>query len=261
VTDSSAPTATATRPGRAPLLEARDLSRTYHRGPEAVHALREAGISLQRGELVALLGRSGSGKTTLLNVLCGWEAPDAGEVRWLEGDPDIPPVDRWWHQVAIVPQGLGLMEELSVWENVELPVRVARAPTALPAEEGARRVRALLRAFGLDHLARRSPMDISLGEQQRTAVARALVLLPSLLLADEPTGHQDEGWARGVLRLLRLAAARGACCLVATHNEEVVSYADRVYEIADGRLAPRPADRAVGTATRLRPGPAAPSGP
>jgi putative ABC transport system ATP-binding protein len=101
-------------------------------------------------------------------------------------------------------------------------------------------VETLLGALGLQALADRHPAEISIGEQQRTAVARALVFLPRLLLADEPTGHQDETWARGVLRLLRLAADKGVCCLLATHNREVVRYADRPLGIKDGLVTSIP---------------------
>jgi putative ABC transport system ATP-binding protein len=221
---------------KVPLLAAHGLRKEYRRGPERVHALDGASIELFPREVVALLGRSGSGKTTLLNVLCGWEKPDAGHVGW-EGDmvsSDMAGLR--WEDLAIVPQGMGLMEELSVWENVHLPLRVARE-RRMPRNEEERRVGSLLRALGLDRLAARRPPEISIGEQQRTAVARALVRQPALLLADEPTGHQDEAWMHGVLRVLKLAAGRGICCLIATHNTEVLAVADRVLTIRDGKVA------------------------
>jgi ABC-type ATPase involved in cell division len=90
--------------------------------------------------------------------------------------------------------------------------------------------------FGLDHLAERLPLEVSIGEQQRSALARALVVSPRLLLADEPTGHQDEGWAKVVFRTLRLVARRGTTCLIATHNREAISIADRVLSIRDGSV-------------------------
>ena len=196
--------------------------------------------------MVALVGRSGSGKTTLLNVLCGWERPDRGDVVWRAdmsastGVAGAAGGQRSWSDLAIVPQGLGLLEELSVEENVELPLRLAR--DGLGEREVRRRVPALLKALGLDRLADRTPQEISMGEQQRAALARALVVVPTLLLADEPTGHQDEGWARGVFTLLRMAARRGVCCLLATHNTEAVRFADRVLHIRDGELTARAAD-------------------
>jgi len=225
----------------APFLEARDVWKGYRRGPEQVRALAGVSLSLRPGEVVALVGRSGSGKTTLLNVLCGWERPDRGAVVWIGGRggeaAGASAADRPWSDLAIVPQGLGLLEELSVEENVELPLRLGH--NGAGEREVRRRVPSLLKALGLDRLADRTPQEISMGEQQRAALARALVVVPTLLLADEPTGHQDEGWARGVFNLLRLAARRGVCCLVATHNTEAVRFADRVLHIRDGALSER----------------------
>jgi putative ABC transport system ATP-binding protein len=225
-------------PIQTAVMEVREVRKSYRRGPEEVHALDGVTLTLCPSELLALVGRSGSGKTTLLNVLCGWEVPDSGELVWPAGGDTVALKDLEWSEIGIVPQGLGLLEELSVRENVELPVRLQKKGTGtkrLRHEGGTSdRVEALLRALELDRLADRGPAEISIGEQQRTAVARALVLLPRLLLADEPTGHQDETWARGVLRLLRLAADRGVCCLLATHNKEVVRYADRIFAIKDG---------------------------
>ena len=177
------------------------------------------------GEVVALVGRSGSGKTTLLNIAAGWEVPDEGEVeRPGGGDPT-------WSDVAVVPQHLGLMDELSVRENIEYPVRLA-------GESAARRdlVDDLLEQLGLSALQRRSPRETSLGEQQRIAVARAVVLAPALIVADEPTAHQDAGWGAAVLRTLGEASLAGSCCVVATHDADVLGAVDRTVRMSDGRL-------------------------
>jgi ABC-type lipoprotein export system ATPase subunit len=213
------------------VLEARALHKTYRRGPEEVHALQDVSFVLRHGEVVALVGPSGSGKTTLLNVVCGWERPDRGEVVWI-ADPGIPSAQRPWSDLAIVPQALGLMEELPVGENVELPLRLSGRLDA----RGRDRAEALLRSLGLAEYAARQPGELSLGEQQRVALARALVLEPRLVLADEPTGHQDAGWARNVYRALREMAGRGAACVVATHSTEFLRYADRVLSMRDGRM-------------------------
>jgi ABC-type lipoprotein export system ATPase subunit len=189
---------------------------------------------------VVLVGPSGSGKSTLLNVLCGWEQPDRGEVVWPGSGAGAsrstgPLADLPWAELAVVPQSLGLIEELSVRENVALPVRLSahRGRT----DDRPERVEGLLGMFGLRQLADRQPWEISIGEQQRTALARALVLVPRLLLADEPTGHQDEGWGGRVLRSIRLVAERGVSCLVASHNPEAIGIADRVLRIRDGVIA------------------------
>jgi putative ABC transport system ATP-binding protein len=222
-------TAELTRTG---LVEVRALFKTYRRGPEQVHALRGVSFSLGPGEVVALFGPSGSGKSTLLNLLAGWEAPDAGSVMWLGGEVR-PLAARPWRDVAILPQTLGLLEELSVRENIELPIRLGRGDG-----EYARRVNGFLSFLGLEALADRTPNEVSIGEQQRTALARALILGPRLLLADEPTGHQDEGWAKAVFRLLRMVAQRRTTCLIATHNQEAVRIADRTLAIRDGQIQP-----------------------
>ncbi|HCO03477.1 MAG TPA: hypothetical protein DIT48_08990 [Actinobacteria bacterium] len=212
---------------RTTLLTVTGLHKSYLRGPEEVHALRGASFELHRGQVVALVGPSGSGKTTLLNVLAGWEHPDSGELRWFDGRPPLE--ERPWSELAILPQDLGLIEELSVRENIELPLRLGkRLPQDRPAAD------ALIEALGLERLADRSPSEASLGEQQRAALARALVVSPELVLADEPTGHQDEAWAHGVFGALRTAAMNGTTCLVATHNQEASKYVDAIFTIRDG---------------------------
>jgi putative ABC transport system ATP-binding protein len=216
----------------AALVQVDGIEKTYRRGSEQVHALAGVRFELHPGEMVALIGRSGSGKSTLLSILCGWERADAGTVTWTD-HPEIAAADRPWSDLAVVPQRLGLIEELSVRENVTLPLRVGadrRTHLEPPHEDPD----ALLEELGLAGFADRGPNETSIGEQQRTAIARAAVLSPKLLLADEPTGHQDEGWAKGVLQVLHRAAGRGSCCLIATHNEYALRFADRVLNIADG---------------------------
>jgi putative ABC transport system ATP-binding protein len=210
------------------LLAARGLFKSYRRGPEEIHALADVSFELQPGELVALIGPSGSGKTTLLNLIVGWEEPDSGSIEW--SGQHVPAADRTWGDLAIVPQRLGLIEELTVAENILLPGRLGEYPSV----EG--RAEELMDELGLSQFADRMPTEISLGEQQRTGLARALVTAPRLLLADEPTGHQDAVWGRGVLRTLRRACGQGATCLVATHNEEILKYVDRILAIRDGEV-------------------------
>jgi putative ABC transport system ATP-binding protein len=226
-----------------PVLQVFELSKSYARGPEKVHALVGASLTIPPGELVALVGPSGSGKTTLLNVLCGWEDPDSGNFVWNGTDEVTSPRDLPWEQIAIVPQSLGLLEELSIEENVQLPPRLKGSMTP----EIDARVDTLIGDLGLQELRTRLPAEVSLGEQQRAALARALVTSPSLLLADEPTGHQDSVWARGVMRALRNACSEGTACLVATHNPEVLRYVDRILGIRDGRLGEVPETDAMRT--------------
>jgi putative ABC transport system ATP-binding protein len=209
-----------------PVVELHAVSKRYRRGSETVHALEGASVTIGAGELVALVGPSGSGKTTLLNLVCGWETLDEGEVRW---GPSVGDRSAEWSMLAIVPQALGLVEELTVRENASLPLRFP-APRA-PAD-----VDDVLARLGLTGLARRPATGTSLGEQQRTAIARALVARPLLLVADEPTAHQNAAWARTLLGELRAVADDGGAVLVATHDRELLGAMDRVVTLHDGRV-------------------------
>jgi putative ABC transport system ATP-binding protein len=187
------------------------------------------GVDLEvgRGEVVALAGRSGSGKTVLLTVVAGWERPDAGTV---ERPGDGPGAGRpAWHDVAVVPQSLGLLDELTVGENIALPGRL---------DHGSLDVDGLAARLGLGHLIDRFPSEVSLGERQRAALARAAAVAPRLLVADEPIAHQNDAWAEAVLAVVSDLAHRGTACLLATHNELAFRAADRVVRLVDGRIEP-----------------------
>lgn len=214
------------------LLVADHLVKAYKRGPERIVALNDVDFVLDAGEMIALVGPSGSGKTTLLNLIAGWEDADGGEVLWCP-DTNARMDKLGWADIAIVPQRLGLVEELSVAENVALPFRFGGTVD----RDSDAAVATWLERFGLSDLSDRLPFEASLGEQQRTALARALVRRPRLLLADEPTGHQDEGWALGVLNALRTACDEGTTVLMATHDTEHLQLVDRVLRISDGRLS------------------------
>jgi putative ABC transport system ATP-binding protein len=178
-------------------------------------------ISVDAGELVVLVGPSGSGKSTLLAILFGLEAPAAGSVAWaVEAGR--------WGRVALVPQDLGLLPELPLRENVALP---ALLDPELATTSGTRDVDELLERLDLVAVAARLPDETSLGEQQRAAVARALLLRPAAVLADEPTSHQDATRADLVVTALRAAAVEGAAVLVSSHEPDVVAAADRIVEL------------------------------
>lgn len=181
----------------------------------------DASLAVRAGELAVLLGRSGSGKSTLLMAAGDWLRPDEGTVH-LPGPS--------WHETAHLAQRFGLLPELSVAENVGLPLR-------LRGVSDDTRVAEVLTQLGLSELADRLPGETSIGQQQRTALARAVVDRPAALLADEPTSHQDAGSAGLVWSALDAACADGTACLVATHDEAASTHADRVWRIADGRVA------------------------
>ena len=212
-------------------LVGRGLVKRYSRGVESVSALAGVDLRVDAGEFVALVGPSGSGKSTLLALLCGWETADEGELTYLGPLSDRRPEALGWQDLALVPQALGLVGDLSLADNVLLP---ARLRGALAAEDA--RARGLLADFGLGHLADRYPHQASLGEQQRVAVARALLLRPAVLLADEPTAHQDRGHADRLLDAVTEAARDGSAVLIATHDEQAWARADRVLSMRDGRL-------------------------
>ncbi|HEV7653551.1 MAG TPA: ATP-binding cassette domain-containing protein [Mycobacteriales bacterium] len=213
------------------VVDAHGLEKSYRRGDEQVHALRGVSLTLHPGELIALVGPSGSGKSTLLNVLCGWEQPDDGTLDWTSelavSSPDRLP----WRRLAIVPQALGLLDDLTVEENILLPARLTGRLAELRP-----RATELMTGLGIAHLAARYPKQTSLGEQQRCAASRALLLGPTLLLADEPTAHQDAGWTDAIFAEFRDLLRHGGSCLIATHNPETWGYADRVLSMHDGHL-------------------------
>jgi putative ABC transport system ATP-binding protein len=165
------------------------------------------------GDLVVVRGRSGSGKSTLLGILAGLCPADAGTV--VIASSDSRPAERSWDELTVVPQTFALADELTILENV-LDVR----PSMTRAD-----VAALMTDLGLDHLAASTPDAVSMGERQRCAVARAVVTAPLVVLADEPTSHQDEVHGAAVLRCLQGRAAAGSVVVIATHDPEIVQLA------------------------------------
>jgi putative ABC transport system ATP-binding protein len=213
-----------------PIVLGRGLRKTYRRGVEEVHALRGVDIAVAKGEILGIAGASGSGKSTLLAVLCGWEQPDSGTVEF--GDSAVEPARLAWADLALLPQTLGLLDELPAYENVILPARLAGAQA-----EHADRARELMTRLGVDHLADRYADQMSLGEQQRVALARTLLLRPRLVLVDEPTAHQDARWAGVVLDMLRERSADGGACILVSHHQQALASADSIRHMSDGVLA------------------------
>lgn len=199
-------------------IQASGVTKRFSRGAASITAVENVDLRLLPGELVAVTGPSLSGKTTLLELLAGWRPPDSGSVVW-DGDATEPPA---WSHLTMVPQGFALLEELTVAENILLAHRIARHGG--PAAD---RLAELLATLGLDRLQHRGAFEISVGERQRTMVARALVGRPQVVLADEPVAHQDQHHAEVVLRLLREAVDAGASVIVATRQPDVTEIADR----------------------------------
>jgi putative ABC transport system ATP-binding protein len=220
----------------APVLEARQLAKTYETGGAKVLGLRGVDISVERGEFVAIMGPSGCGKSTLLNLLAGLDRPSAGEV-WLDGEridglseTDLARLRR--RKVGVVFQFFNLVPTLSAVENVELPLLLVGR-----RRRKARRSANELLSDLVPEKAEAAPAELSGGQQQRVALARALANRPEVVLADEPTGNLDSAAARDVLGLFREARGRGQTLLLVTHDASVASAADRVITLRDGLVA------------------------
>ncbi len=221
----------------APVLEAKNLAKTYETGGAKVLALRGVDISIERGEFVAIMGPSGCGKSTLLNLLAGLDRPTAGEV-WLDGEridglseTDLARLRR--RKVGFVFQFFNLVPTLSAVENVELPLRLVGRRHG----EARQAANELMSDLGIPGKEEAAPAELSGGQQQRVALARALANRPDVVLADEPTGNLDSAAARDVLGLFREAQSRGQTLLLVTHDASVASAAERVIMLRDGLVA------------------------
>ena len=221
-------------------MRAIDLAKTYGRPAAPVHALRGVSFEVRRGEKVALLGTSGSGKSTLLNLLGGLDRPTSGSVQVAGHElARMNGRDLAQHRLATVGmifQSFNLIPSRTALENVALPLIFAGRPTAQRRDAA----RQALEAVGLGKRTDHRPTELSGGEQQRVAVARALVNQPAVLLADEPTGNLDRATAGEVLAMLtEHVAAHGTTLILVTHDEDLARRStERVLRLLDGQLVP-----------------------
>lgn len=225
-------------------LAAVGLHKGYSKGRDLVPVLRGVDIAVERGELVAIIGASGSGKSTLLHVLGLLDAPDEGEVRLdgrrIDGLPDRQRDALRNGTFGFIFQFYHLLPELSALENVLTPLMIRHGLSSYLAAR--RRLRyeaeAILDRVGLGHRANHRPSELSGGEMQRTAIARALVGGPEVLLADEPTGNLDSSTGQDVLDLLRaLNRERGLTMMLVTHDPNIAQQADRIVRLSEGRIS------------------------
>ena len=213
------------------------LNKSYETATQQLHVLRDVDLDVSAGEMVAIVGASGVGKSTLLHLLGGLDRADAGVIR--VGDIDLRSlgdaalVEFRNRHVGFVFQFHHLLPEFDAVENVEMPMRIARRPLS----DARHRAMDLLGRVGLAERVTHRPGMLSGGEQQRVAVARALVMRPSLLLADEPTGDLDETTGDALHGLLReMHAEHGLTSIIATHNPHLAASCDRILRLEHGRL-------------------------
>jgi putative ABC transport system ATP-binding protein len=218
----------------APVIDVRDVRKTYRIGDIAVHALRGVSLRVGRGEYVAIMGHSGSGKSTLMNILGCLDAPTEGayllnglDVREVEEDTLADVRNRF---IGFVFQSFNLIPRTRALANVELPMSYAGVPRA----ERRERALAALAAVGLGDRVNHLPSELSGGQQQRVAIARALVTSPALILADEPTGNLDTTSSEEVLGIFERLSDEGRTIVLITHEDEVAAHARRVIRVRDG---------------------------
>ncbi len=227
------------------MISLQKVSRYYEAGERSVHALEEVSLNIGRHEFVAVVGPSGCGKSTLMHLIAGLDRPTAGEIMvdgislTTAGDAQLTDFRR--RQLGLVFQFFNLLPTMNALENVSLPLLLQGVSLA----ESETRARELLELVGLTNRATHFVHQLSGGEQQRTAIARALVHRPSLLIADEPTGNLDTASAARVLDLLRqIANEKLATLILVTHSAEVAAAASRLIELRDGKVV---SDRRVAT--------------
>ena len=220
-------------------LEVKDLVRTFHQGDRKIEVLRGANLSVEPGQVVGLLGQSGSGKSTLLHIAGLLERPDGGRVQIGGQDcSDLGEGERTLvrrHKLGFVYQFHHLLPEFTALENVMIPQRIA----GKSKEEASQHAAGLLSSLGLAERLDHRPAELSGGEQQRVAMARAMANSPLVLLADEPTGNLDESTADRVMDILVEAIhSHRLAAVIATHNMELASRMDLCLRLRDGVLSP-----------------------
>jgi putative ABC transport system ATP-binding protein len=213
------------------------LNKAYPLGDAEVEVLRDVTLNVARGDFVAICGPSGSGKTTLLNLISGIDKPTSGKILVLGQDLTVQDedflADFRCNNVGFVFQSYNLVSTLTVAENVAFPMEWSKKPEA----EIETRVQELLETVGLQHRANHFPAQLSGGEQQRVAFARALANDPELILADEPTGNLDTKNGQKITQVLKMLKANGKTVIVATHDPEITRLADQILSLENGRLA------------------------
>lgn len=217
------------------ILRAEHLCKYYGTGENQVRAVREADISIEQGQFVAIVGKSGSGKSTLLHMLGGLDTPTNGKV-WVK-DKDIFSLKEEElavfrrRKIGFIFQSFNLVSSINVWENVVLPLGL----DGKEVDESF--VKDIVKTLGIESKAHNLPNTLSGGQQQRVAIARALAAKPDIILADEPTGNLDSKTSDEVIALLKMSVQKyGQTLVMITHDEDIAQVADRILVIEDGRV-------------------------
>ena len=215
-------------------IEAKNIHKTFGKGDAAVHALRGASLSVDKGEMVAVMGKSGSGKSTLLNILGGLMTMDEGELRVGGKKVDFRKkkylLNYRRREVGFVVQYFALIDDMNIYKNVSLPLRYQGIPRAKIRQ----RTQKMLRNLGIEEKAKSYPGKLSGGQQQRAAIARALVKNAKIILADEPTGALDEDTGNDVMKLFQRLKMKDRAIIIVTHDSKVAEYCDRIVYLRDG---------------------------
>ena len=221
---------------REPLIKVRDLCKVYNTGENEVRALDHVDLSIDKGELVGIIGHSGSGKSTLMNMLGCLDVPTSGNY-YLNGkdvsnmtDDELSDVRNV--EIGFIFQGFNLIPNLTARENVELPL-IYRGVSKKEREELAVES---LKAVGLEHRMDHKPSEMSGGQQQRVAIARAIAARPPVILADEPTGNLDSRSTQEIMEVLKELHRSGRTVILITHDDEIAAQVNRVIRIKDGKV-------------------------
>ncbi len=221
------------------MIELQHIVKSYEVGGQPIYALRDTSESIQTGEYVAIVGPSGSGKSTLLNIIGCLLRPSEGS--YLFNDEDVSQLDDQalsqlrQHQIGFIFQSFHLVPRLTALGNVALPMVFA----GIPASERQRRAQEALGSVGLADRVHHRPNQLSVGQRQRVVIARAIIMQPSLLLADEPTGNLDTHSGQQIMELLESLNAKGLTMIVVTHDSHVARRANRVLVLGDGNIVKR----------------------
>ncbi len=234
------------------MIKAQGISKSYTLGSVRVDVLKDAGLTVEQGQFVAIIGASGSGKSTLLHLLGGLDRPEKGRVCFKGQDIGrlrASRLDRYRNQsVGFVFQFYHLLDELNIMENVLMPAMAGQGMlTWLTCRSDAKkRAQELIELMGLGHRLKHKPFQLSGGERQRVAIARALMNQPELLLADEPTGNLDSATGNGILEGLERLHQAGQTIVMVTHDSRIARRAGRVITLLDGRIVEGQPEVSVG---------------